>query len=40
MGFLLHPTTGKFDSLKILNQIPMPADYSRSFLLPRFVQGG
>ncbi|MEH2499392.1 hypothetical protein V1294_005871 [Bradyrhizobium sp. AZCC 1678] len=40
MGFWIRPTAGKFDSLKILNEIPMPADHSRSFLLPRLVQGG
>jgi hypothetical protein len=31
---------GKFDSLEILNEILMPADHPRSFLLPRLVQGG
>jgi hypothetical protein len=40
MGFWIHPTAGKFDSPEILNEIPMSADHARSFLLPRFVQGG
>jgi len=31
---------GKFDHLKILNEIPMPADHPRRFLLSGFVQGG
>jgi hypothetical protein len=31
---------GKFDRLKILNEIPMPADHSRRFLRSGFVQGG
>jgi hypothetical protein len=40
MVFGVHPTAGKFDRLEILNEIPMPADHSRSFLPPRLVQGG
>jgi hypothetical protein len=40
MVFWIHLTAGKFDSVEILNEIPMPADHSRSFLLPRLVQGG
>jgi hypothetical protein len=39
-GFWLHPTAGKFDSLEILDEIPMPTDHPRSFLRPRLVQGG
>jgi hypothetical protein len=38
MGFWIHPATVKFDSLEILNEIPMPVDQSRRFLLSRFVQ--
>jgi hypothetical protein len=30
--------TGKFDSLEILNEIPVPVDHTRGFLLSRFVQ--
>jgi hypothetical protein len=40
MVFGIHPTAGKFDRLEILNEIAMPADHPRGFLLPRLAQGG
>jgi len=39
MVFGIHPTAGKFDRSEILNEIAMPADHPRGFLLPRLVQG-
>jgi hypothetical protein len=40
IGSGIHPTAGRFDHLEILNEIAMPADHARGFLLPRLVQGG
>jgi hypothetical protein len=38
MGSGSIPVAGTFDSLEILNEIAVPADHPRGFLLSGFVQ--
>jgi hypothetical protein len=40
MGDRSIPAAGKFDSSEILNEVPVPADHPRSFLLSRLMQRG